>query len=60
MADNMNVLKSIRELSGRTLKIETLIEDDGVLTTFGVDINTGDIFIFEISCEESDGTYGQN
>ncbi len=60
MADNMNVLKSIRELSGRTLKIETLIDDDSVLTTFGIDINTGDVFIFGIFCEESDGTYGPN
>lgn len=53
---------SVRNLNGRTLKIETYLDDDddGILTTVGFDLRTGDVFVFSIFCEEYDGTYGSN
>ena len=51
---------SVRNLSGRTLRIETYLDDDGISTTVGLDLETGDVFIFGIFCEEYDGTYGPN
>ena len=53
---------SVRNLNGRTLRIETYLDDDddGISTTVGFDLETGDVFIFSIFCEESDGTYGPN
>ena len=52
---------SVRNLSGRTLRIETYLDDDdGILTTVGLDLGTGDVFVFSIFCEEYDGTYGPN
>ena len=51
---------SVRDLSGRTLRIETYLNDDGISTTVGFDLDTGDVFIFSVFCEESDGTYGPN
>lgn len=51
---------SVRDLSGRTLRIETYLDDDGISTTVGLDLETGDVFIFGIFCEEYDGTYGPN
>ena len=52
---------SVRNLNGRTLRIKTYLDDDdGILTTVGLDLGTGDVFIFGIFCEESDGTYGPN
>ena len=52
---------SVRNLNGRTLRIKTYLDDDdGILTTVGLDLETGDVFIFGIFCEESDGTYGPN
>ena len=53
---------SVRNLSGRTLRIETYLDDDddGILTTVGFDLGTGDVFVFSIFCEEYDGTYGPN
>ena len=51
---------SVRDLSGRTLRIETYLDDAGISTTVGLDLETGDVFIFGIFCEESDGTYGPN
>ena len=52
---------SVRDLSGRTLRIETYLDDDdGILTTVGFDLGAGDIFVFSIFCEEYDGTYGPN
>lgn len=51
---------SVRDLSGRTLRIETYLDDDGISTTVGLDLGTGDVFVFSIFCEEYDGTYGPN
>lgn len=51
---------SVRDLSGRTLRIETYLDDDGISTTVGLDLETGDVFVFSIFCEEYDGTYGPN
>ena len=52
---------SVRNLNGRTLRIETYLDDDdGILTTVGFDLGAGDIFVFIIFCEEYDGTYGPN
>ena len=52
----------VRDLGGRTLRIETYLDDDddGILTTVGLDLGTGDVFVFSIFCEEYDGTYGPN
>lgn len=51
---------SVYDLSGRTLRIETYLDDDGISIIVGFDLGMGDVFIFGIFCEESDGTYGPN